>query len=886
MIYFYPSLNTIMASTIGTAAATLRSTNSTNNDTRRAYECMNEYILRSRYLNANESSYEQVCERVCSTVMPDDAFLLKQMKERKWCPGGRTLAYVGTSQPVSANCLVLPIEPTIATITTTDESTKNITIDPTPLIDTLCRALILQKHGMGIGFSFSNVAQLNIYDERLLHYTTPTVDRINKPFGGIDLSLDNGVIKHSPVKPFKRLLMMHISHPDIISFIEADYRAFKKVVIIPDALLESPSGLFKVRRVNYDSKFSMRYPEVLSENIISASQLINMIRKSDCTIRSESSIYESSHYYRVHDTLDNIVYVLRKIADRTKNREDFAIDLSRLRKAGSICDHDVKSGGPVSFAFIYDTVVNAINNIHRTNAISWLYVYSACSNIITQTNRNGANIGLLHVNCPDILDFINVKRDMGVINNFNISVCFTDEFMESLEKTPQLCQTVHESVYDDRFIIKRQTISSKTIESIWKSFIDSSHASGEPGCIFEGNVNRRYSILEPIMGRIVACNPCGEIMMYPNEVCNLGAINIEEFTDSPEDLTIQSVDISGYLQAKVHKDTQYMDTLNNELFDRFVKNFRLEEFKKTVRHVTRFLNAIIDRINVPDQDVITQVRKMRRLGLGLMGFANLLMKLHIPYTSDAGRRIAEYIVKVMFDSASFESIMLAKRFGSIADRLGVTITDDMPVNDQILLSQANIATICCAPTGSIALMLGTSYSIEPEFRMCYKKAYTTAWKDDDIVINRYFKRYLEDNNAFNVENIVDISENGISNAVLIENGKSLTDLSDHTDSVSESTVVFMPNDYDIEVFKSANEITPMEHLLMQASFQKYIDNSISKTINFANEAGTEDIDCVFREAYKLGVKGTTIYRDRCRDSQVLKSVSSEDVHCKTGACGL
>lgn len=96
----------------------------------------------------------------------------------------------------------------------------------------------------------------------------------------------------------------------------------------------------------------------------------------------------------------------------------------------------------------------------------------------------------------------------------------------------------------------------------------------------------------------------------------------------------------------------------------------------------------------------------------------------------------------------------------------------------------------------------------------------------------------------------------------------------------------MPNDYDIEVFKSANDITPMEHLLMQASFQKYIDNSISKTINFANEAGTDDIDRVFREAYKLGVKGTTIYRDRCRDSQVLKSVSSEDIHCKTGACGL
>lgn len=841
---------------------------------------INDYILRSRYLNDNESSYDQVCERVCSTVMPNDQFLLKQMKERKWCPGGRTLAYVGTGQPVSANCLVLPLKGSIETIIDRDISgnitTERLSIDPTPIIDTLCRALILQKHGMGIGFSFSEIPQLNVYDDRLNHYIYPFIDRVKEPFNGVSLTIENGVIKRSPVKPFKRLLMMHISHPDILSFIEADYRSFKKVIIVPDNLLENPTGTFNIRRINYDAKFSMRYPEVLSTDTISTSQLLDNIRKSDCTIRAESTIYESSHYYKVGDTLNSIVEVLRKIADKTKNREDFAIDLTGLRKAGSICDHDVKSGGPVSFAFIYDTVVNAINNIHRTNAISWLYVFSACSNIITQTNRNGANIGLLHVNCPDILDFINVKRDMGVINNFNISVCFTDEFMDTLKKNPDLCQTVHESVYDDRFIIRRQTITSKSTDYIWKAFIESSHASGEPGCIFEGNVNKRYKVLESIMGRIVACNPCGEIMMYPNEVCNLGAINIEEFVDTPTDLSIQSVDINDYLKAKVNNDTDYLNSLNNELFKRFVNNFRLKEFKKTVRHVVRFLNEIIDRINVPDEQVIAQVRKMRRLGLGLMGFANLLMKVHVPYNSEAARMIADYIMRTMADSATFESIMLAKHFGSIADRLGIIISDDMPVNDQLLLSQANIATLCCAPTGSIALMLGTSYSIEPEFRMCYKKAYAAGDKDDDIVINRYFKAFLQKNNAFNVKNIIDISENGISNAIIMETG---------TEDLNDPTIITL-NDFDIEVFKNANEITPMEHLLMQSSFQKYIDNSISKTINFANEAGTEDIDRVFREAHKLGIKGTTIYRDRCRDSQVLKSVSTEDIHCKSGACGL
>ena len=803
---------------------------------------VNEYILRSRYLNDNESSYEQVCERVCSTVAPNDTFLLNQMKDRKWCPGGRTLAYVGTKQPVSANCLVLPLTGNII------ENNDKISLDSESIIDTLCRALILQKHGMGIGFSFSKIPQICVYDNRLTKTN----------------------------KSFKRLLMLHINHPDIASFIDADYRSFKKVIIVPDELIENPTGTFAIRKVNYDHKFSMQYPEILMENTVTASELLTLIRKSNCTIRKESSIYESSHYYRTHDTLDSIVEVLRNVAKRTQNGEDYAIDLSRLRKAGSICDHDVKSGGPVSFAFIYDVVVNAINNINRTNAISWLYVFSACSNIITQTNRNGANIGLLHVNCPDITDFINVKRDMGVINNFNISVCFTNDFMDTLEKTPHLCQTIHESRYDDRFIIKSQTVTSKTTESIWNAFIASSHASGEPGCIFEGNVNERYSILEPYMGRIVACNPCGEIMMYPNEVCNLGAINVEEFVDTPKVLTIKSVNIKDYLSAKVNNDKRYMDALNCELFKRFTDHFRADEFKKTVRHVTRFLNKIIDRINVPDEHVIAQVRKMRRLGLGLMGFANLLMKLHIPYTSEVGRRIAGYIMQTMSGAALMESIMLAKRFKSIADRLGIEITPEMSTADQVLLSQANIATLCCAPTGSIALMLGTSYSIEPEFRMCYKKAYSAGNKDDDIVINKYFKRFLQEHNAYNIQNIVDISENGISNAVILETG---------TESALNPTVITL-NDYDIEVFKNANEITPMEHLLMQASFQKYIDNSISKTINFANEAGTEDIDRVFREAYHLGVKGTTIYRDRCRDSQVLKSVSTEDIHCKSGACGL
>ena len=773
---------------------------------------INEYILKSRYLNKNlnEKDYADVCNRVCKKVCPDDDFIKEQMILKKFCPGGRTLAYMGTEHPVSANCLVLPLGDSIPAI-----------------IDTLSRALLLQKHGMGIGFSFDNI----------------------HPF------------EYVPTKNHSYRIFLKLTHPDIWMFLTSPkYNIFEKTVIIPKNITDVT---IPCQIVNYNKKFFMKYPEVLRVENKSIKELI-----AETVSRGIETVHDDdipNGIIIIEDNMDSILNYLRGIPSCYEN--DILIDLSRLRCASSICDIDVKSGGPLAFGFMYDVVLNAILHQHKTTPISWLYVFSACSNIITQTNRNGANIAVLNADSKYVLDFIKLKNRLDVINNFNLSVSFTDEFMEAVSKGESIFRSLYEEVvYDESFLVKSVTkTGSLYTADIWEEFIKSAYSSGEPGCIFIDTVNKRYLELVPVLGKITACNPCGEIMMYPNEVCNLGAINLEEFvtsTHSNEKVLKLDEFYKEFCPADPREEQmrKYNEYLTDLLYKRFLRSFDAKSFRKTVSHAVSFLNSVIDLINVPDKAVIEKVRTMRRLGLGLMGFANMLLKIKIPYDSDASVKIIEFIMNIMRKKATKKSIKLAKRFGSIGSRLGLDSSSE-------LAKQANIATLCCAPTGSIALMLGTSYSLEPEFKMCYQKTYAAGDKENDVVINKYFKEYLIEHDLYSLRNLYEISEYGLSNAILMNKNDEL----------------FMPNDIDIEVFKSAAEISPKNHLRVQATFQKFIDNSISKTINFNNNVPKDEMSHVIIQGWKDGVKGTTVYRDGCRNEQVLIGI---DPNCKSGSCSL
>lgn len=836
---------------------------------------INEYILNSRYLNhkTGEKSFDEICKRVCFTVCPNDNFLYKQLLKHKWCPGGRTLAYVGTDQPVSANCLVLPLHAELSQI-----------------IETLCRALLLQKHGMGIGFSFSNINNSSFQNICPRRYN-PNIINI---YGETSR-------RQIPIRKFA----LSIYHPDVLSFIEAKFIAYEKMIVLPNDYLMKLYDQIFVRRVNYNPKFTMQIPEIIYSGNSTISELIKLAEQNSCKIITEEEFKQLDNIYCPHDNMDSILNVLREISFAVNNNEQVIIDITKLRMAGAICDEVIKSGGPVSFAFIYDTITNTINHIEKSNAITWLYVFSACSNIIMQNNRNGANIGVLDCDHESILDFINVKRNQSVINNFNISIRFTDEFMKTIVNSDKYSfRFINNCNYDENFIIKNCLPEKISTKAIWEAFIESAYDNGEPGCIFEDNVNKRYKFLHEKLGKITACNPCGEIMMWPNEVCNLASINLEEFVSRPTDLSIPN---------KNNNDdySEYLNFIDGIYYKRFITNFQIDEFNKTVKHVIIFLNEIVDRINVPDEKVIKQVRLLRRLGLGIMGFANMLLKLRIPYESPAARNIAEYITNCMAKSSHEQSVALAEKYGSIESRLGLeNIAEQLRLelhniytdgnnfieeysdnlfgreteSDRInyireslnILAQANIATLCCAPTGSTAMLFNTSYSIEPEFKMCYKKKIYIDKEQYNYqyYVNKYLKEFLEENNLYNEENLIEISSYGVGNAML---------------TVNESKDLFTTSVEDDKVFKSALEISPINHLLMQSALQKNIDNSISKTINFSHDAKIDDINNLFISAWKNGIKGTTVYRDNSRDSQVLVSISDKEnpdneIHCKSGKC--
>lgn len=894
---------------------------------------MADYILTSRYLDYNETTFDDMCTRVIDAIVDDNKEvhdrLLQDFKDKKFSPGGRVNAYAGTKNPLAPNCVVLPLENGI----------KNI-------LHTLKRGIKLQQEGCGLGFNYSSINFKN----------------------------------HKKIKQFKRDILFRIDHPDIYNFIKADFVSFSKIVIITDDYIKNPNDEIVLREINYNDKYMLDFPIIINEHKTTKGELIKLIEsKKDIRIRHISQIYQTKRYWKLEDTLDDIIRVLEKTGIKVYNEEDFAIDFSDLREANSLCKTSkARSGGPIAFIRIFDVVYNAIMNIDRTNLISWLYVFSACATIITQYGRNGANMGICNIENEEIYDFITVKTDLNVINNYNLSILFSKQFFDDLDNS-NVRYHIRECHYDKNYIIVHSKDRELEVEDLWNIIITCSYNSGEPGVIFRENLNKD-NFVKKYFGDIITTNPCvitgtklltdkgninieelinttvnvwtgekftsaivkitgknkevfrvilsdereltctashefiiesnnklikkqlkdidiekdslwnpklpyikyhshnyklyiksidsvgiadtvyccttlddshratfnnivtgncGEISLYPNECCNLTAINLEQFVKS--------------------KSIEFPNTLEQVL-----EHFDIIAFKQCIRDLVWFLNNVIDKLTVSDNELLNGIRKFRRCGLGFMGFSNMLLACKVPYCSQLGREVGEYLAKTLSEETDIMSRELTRKYQTLRK----TLSEDLPeiLNDSDdRFDRVNIALTCCAPTGSTAILLGTSYSIEPEFRMCYKKVYVAHDKEDDVFINKYFKEYLEEHNLYSIENVIKISEEGITKAKLYTNNGELFEVDEKTK----------------DLFKNANEITPIQHCLMQAAFQKHIDNSISKTVNFPNSATIGDIGEMFKTAYRLGCKGCTVYRDGCRESQVMVSLN-----CKNGTCDL
>ncbi len=457
-----------------------------------------------------------------------------------------------------------------------------------------------------------------------------------------------------------------------------------------------------------------------------------------------------------------------------------------------------KSGGGTGFSF---TNLRPKNDIVGTTGgvssgpVSFLKVFDAATEAIKQGGtRRGANMGILRVDHPDILEFIKCKSEDKTISNFNISVGITESFMEAVE------HDLEYSLVNPRGGGEVQRLNAK---EVFQLIVDMAWKNGEPGIVFLDRLNRDNPT--PTIGKIEATNPCGEQPLLPYEACNLGSINL----------------VKVVADGKIDWD----------------------KLRLLVHDSVHFLDNVIEVNKYPLPDITKMCLENRKIGLGVMGFADMLFLLGIPYDSQEGVDLGGKVMQFIQDEGRIASQELAKERGPFPNFAVSIFKDGVPVRN------ATITTI--APTGTISLIAGASSGIEPVFAMSYIRNVMDG------------KHFYETNHIFEEE----LKKRGFFSDEMLEK------ISSH------GTIAHMPEiPEDMKrVFVCAHDIKPIWHVKMQAAFQGATDNAVSKTVNFPNSATKEEVAEVYMLAYKLGCKGVTIYRDGSRSEQVLniKEVNKE-----------
>jgi len=471
----------------------------------------------------------------------------------------------------------------------------------------------------------------------------------------------------------------------------------------------------------------------------------------------------------IEDSMEGIFDSVKNAALIHKSGGGTGFSFSRLRPKGS----SVKSTGGVA-----------------SGPVSFMKVFNAATEAVKQGGtRRGANMGILRVDHPDILEFITCKQNNEDITNFNISVGITEEFMKAVEEGRDY------DLIDPRTGKKAGSLNAREVFDL---MVEMAWKNGEPGIIFLDRLNRDN--VTPELGEIESTNPCGEQPLLPYEACNLGSINLS--------LMLKETD-NGY-------------------------EVDFDKLREVVRESVHFLDNVIDVNKYPLPEIDKMTRGTRKIGLGVMGWADMLLKLGIPYDSDEAVALAEKVMSFIREEARQKSMEIAEKKGAF------------PFIDKSIYKGKNIrnaTTTTIAPTGTLSIIAGVSSGIEPLFAVSFIK---NVMDNVELVeTNPIFSEVAKKRGFYSDELMRKIAKKG-----------SLRDIEEIPEDIRR-------------IFVTAHDISPEWHVRMQAAFQKYTDNAVSKTVNLRHDATREDVRKVFVTAYQLGCKGVTIYRDGSRDSQVL-----------------
>ena len=492
---------------------------------------------------------------------------------------------------------------------------------------------------------------------------------------------------------------------------------------------------------------------------------------------------------------DGIYDTLRAMALIHQSGGGTGFGFSKLRGKGSMVRSTTGvASGPVSFMKLYDASTDAVKQ---------------------GGTRRGANMGILRVDHPDILDFITCKEDLTQITNFNISVGVTDKFMTAVGEG---------ATYDLVEPGTGRITGQLDARSVWDKMIDGAWRTGEPGCFFIDEANRHNPV--PHVGQYEATNPCGEQPLLPYDVCNLGSINV------------------GY----------------------YVKDGAIDwdALKRDIHLSTHFLDNIIDVNKYPLPEIDALSKRIRRIGFGVMGFADALVKLGIPYNSDEGIEFGRQLQKFVDVESKRESERLANERGPFPewarsiwgpDETCARDSKGKRIRPMKLLRNCNVNTI--APTGTISIIAGCSSGIEPLFAVAFMRNQAGVMMPD---VNEDFVTIAKKEGWYSTDLMERIAKEGHI----------------HFDEVPERWR---------RVFVTAHDITPEWHVRMQAAFQENCDSAISKTTNFPHAAKPEDVRAIYELAYELKCKGVTVYRDGSRDNQVLSTGATEQAQAERDGKG-